>query len=551
MSSIRIGGMVSGMDTDQIVKDLMKVERTRVDKLEQSKEFSTWRQEAYNNLNKDFANFILDTKKDFGLTTTTSAGSLINTSVSSLNWVKGITSSDETIATVSSTSSAIEGSYNITVDSLAENFSAASKSNITTGTDTTSIANQFAGIGAGNTIDFTITTDTGSKTFTYNDLANQSIDDIVNDINSANLGVTASYDSNIDRFFIQTDNTGSENWVKVKDNTSIGGNNFINDTLGLAYDNGGVSTDIAANDTQYSGKDAQIDFGAALDIKQSSNQFSINGINFDLKSIGSFTAKVDTDVDAVYEKISSFVEKYNALIDNVGTKLTEKRYRDYNPLTEEQKNAMSEKEIELWEEKAKSGLLKSDTTYKVTMQNMRNGFYETVEGVTGSFSNIYEIGVTTERYSAGTVGGKLQIDEDKLKEAIRNDVDGVLELLFTQADDSVVDEDQIKRESGLVTRLYDNMVTGMKEVINKSGPGNDSNLYKNVQSNMLIDFVTDYSSISILDKEITNVNRRIDDMNDYLTKVEDRYWQKFSAMESALMQMQSQSDSLMSQLGGM
>lgn len=549
MSSIRIGGMVSGMDTDQIVKDLMKVERSRVDKLEQSKEFSSWRQEAYNNLNKDFANFILDTKKDFGLTTTTSAGSLINTSVSSLNWVKGITSSDETIATVSSTSSAIDGSYNITVDSLAENFSAASKSNITTGTDTTSIANQFAGIGAGNTIDFTITTDTGSKTFTYNDLANQSITDIVSDINSANLGVTATYDSNIDRFFIQTDNTGSENWIKVKDNTSIGGNNFINDTLGLAYDNGGVSTDIAANDTQYSGKDAQIDFGAALDIKQSSNQFTINGMNFDLKSTGSFTAKVDTDVDAVYEKISSFVEKYNALIDKVGTKLTEKRYRDYTPLTDEQKNAMSEKEIELWEEKAKSGLLRSDTTYKVTMQNMRNGFYETVEGVTGSFSNIYEIGVTTERYSAGTVGGKLQIDEDKLKEAIRDDVDGVLELLFKQADDSVVDEDQIKKESGLVTRLYDNMIDGMKEVINKAGPGNDSNLYRNVQSNMLIDFVTNYSSISIMDKEITNFNKSIDNMNDYMIQVEDRYWKKFSAMEKALSEMQAQSGWIASQMG--
>lgn len=562
MSDLRIGGLASGMDIDQIVSDLMKVERTKVDKLEQDKQLLEWKQELYQEINLDFANFILDTKKEFGLTTTTSTGTLVNKSVSSLDWVKSAASSNESIATVSAYSSAVRGTYNITVDRLAENFSAASSSNITIGSDTSNIASQF-NLSANDTIEFTIKTNTGEKTFTYTNLDTVSLSDIVNDINSANLGVTAVYDSEIDRFFLQTDNTGSENWMKITDtSTFAGGGTFITgDTskLQLKYDNGGSSVSLA-NGQQYSGVDAQIDFGEAKDIVMSSNQFTINGISFNLKSTGSFTVQVATDVDAVYDKIKTFVEKYNEIVEKVSTKLTEKRYRDYLPLTEEQKEELSEKEIELWEEKAKSGLLRNDSILSRTMYSIRSGMYEQVSGVTGSYDQLTEIGITTESYISGSTGGKLVIDETKLKEAIQNDVDSVLELLFKEPSDALKDKsesdmtaaeiEQKRSESGLINRLYDNMIAGMKEIINKSGPGDDSEIFRNVKSNILIDFITQYSGISMLEKDISDIDERIDDMYDYLDSVEDRYWRQFTAMEKAISQMNQQSMWLMSQLGG-
>lgn len=62
------------------------------------------------------------------------------------------------------------------------------------------------------------------------------------------------------------------------------------------------------------------------------------------------------------------------MIDMVNGKLTEKKYRDYTPLTEEQKKDMTEKQIELWEEKAKSGLLRGDTILSGATNQMRTDF---------------------------------------------------------------------------------------------------------------------------------------------------------------------------------
>ncbi|KGG81212.1 hypothetical protein Y919_01505 [Caloranaerobacter azorensis H53214] len=561
MNNIRIGGLASGMDIDQIVSDLMKAERTKVDKLEQDKQLIKWKQELYQEINLDFANFILDTKKEFGLTLTTSTGTLVNRSVDNLDWVKSATSSNENIATVSANSSAVRGTYNITVDRLAESFSAASSGSISIG-DKSNIASQF-GLAVSDKIEFTITTNKGEKKFTYTNLDTVSLNDIVKDINSADLGVTAVYDSTIDRFFLQTDNTGSDNWMKITDTSTFsGGGTFITgdaSKLQLKYNNGGSSVSLV-NGQQYSGVDAQIDFGEAKDIVMSSNQFTINGINFNLKSTGSFTVQVDTDVDAVYDKIKTFVEKYNEIVEKVSIKLSEKRYRDYKPLTKEQKEQLSEKEIELWEKKAKSGLLRSDSILSRTMYNIRSGLYEQVSGVTGSYDQLTEIGITTESYISGSTGGKLVIDETKLKTAIQNDVDGVLELLFKEPSDALASKSesnmtaaeiqQKRSESGLINRLYDNMIAGMKEIINKSGPGNDSATFRNVKSNMLIDFITKYSGISMLDKDISNIDEKIDDMYDYLDRVEDRYWRQFTVMEKAISQMNQQSMWLMSQFGG-
>lgn len=553
MSTIRFGGIASGIDTDQIIRDLMKVERSKVDKLEQSKVSNTWKQEAYNDLNKEFANFILDTKKDFGLTTTTSTGSLINTSVSSITWAKGATSSNESIGTVSSTSSAVAGTYSVHVDSLASNYSTASSGDLGS---LDKLSTQFGLVNGTDIIDFTIEkvdkmgVASVSKNFRYEaaDLDDKTIEDIVKDINNYrdvdgnDLGVKAVYDSSINRFFLQTKDTGADNGFRITKGVDANTVDFITGGANKLQTNLNSGQD-------YRGADGSINFAGANNIPITKNTATINGITMNLKNNGDFTVTVDTDVDSVYDKIKSFVDKYNSLIDSVGSKLGEKTYRDFKPLTSEQKETMSESDIKLWEEKAKSGLLRNDEIFTRTTQSMRSGFYDNVDNVDGSYKHLTEVGITTEKYSSGSLGGKLVIDDTKLKEAITNDVDGVLELLFKQADSSITDETQKRKESGIVTRLYDNMMNGMKDVINKAGPGNDSSLFRNVQSNMLLDFVTKHGSISTIDKDIFNIDDSIDDMNDYLSSREDSYWKRFTAMEKALSQMQSQGDWLMGQLG--
>lgn len=117
---MRIGGIVSGMDTEQMVKDLMRAERVRVDKLFRQEEALKWKREALNTTNKTLAEFILKMRSDFGLTTTTSTGSVLNRTTSSFDWVKKASISDESIVKATATASAMEGTHKIKVEQLAE-----------------------------------------------------------------------------------------------------------------------------------------------------------------------------------------------------------------------------------------------------------------------------------------------------------------------------------------------------------------------------------------------------------------------------------------------
>lgn len=213
---------------------------------------------------------------------------------------------------------------------------------------------------------------------------------------------------------------------------------------------------------------------------------------------------------------------------------------------------MKEKEIELWEEKAKSGLLRNDETLTRLLQTMREGLYKKVEGLEGGFDHITQIGITTGNYQSG---GKLEINEEKLRNAIIDDPDGVINLLFKKSDTKVVAGDkntlnQNRAESGLIERLFNDMITGMKEIVRRSGTGDDASLFRNVQANMLIDFVTS-GSISVLDRDIMNIGKRIANEERILLGRENRYWEQFTAMEKALEKMNQQSGWLMAQLGQM
>lgn len=570
---MRIGGLASGMDIESMVKDMMKVQRMKVDRLEQQKTLAQWRQESYNNVNKTFGNFILDTKKEFELTTTTASGMTLNTSVSSLDWVKKASISDEDIAEISARADAAKGTYKVHVDRIASNWSCASSAGISSG-DKHNLETQFGLTDPADKIEFTIETtvegEAKSETFTitYEEASTMNMNDLVKTINGAELGVTAVYDENADRFFFQTDNTGSDNSVKITDNSTISdGRSFItgaNSVLKLQYldsdGNSHVVEDATQGETaEYGGVDAQFDFGAAQDITQSSNEFTMNGINFKLKDTGDFTIDISTNTDGIIDKVKGFVVAYNLMVDEMGTKLSEEKYKDYQPLTQEQREAMSDKDVERWEERAKSGLLRNDSILNGTMQSMRSGLYQGVEGVNGQFSQLTEIGISTQKYVSGAVGGKLQINESKLRKAIEEDPDGVLELLFKQPDDdlkykseSTMTSEEIREkrsQSGLITRLYDNMITGMKDVVFKAGSGSNSSLYSNVSSSIMIDFVAECSSISMLDKETDDLSKEIYEENRHLIDVENSLWRKFTAMEKALDRMNQQSASLMQQLG--
>lgn len=569
-NTMRITGLASGIDTEEMIQQLMQVERIKVDRVEQDKQTSVWRQEAYNSLNKDFANFILNTRKMFGLTSVTWTGNLIPNSYQNLNWVKKATSSDETIATVSSTGKAMDGNYKVKVRQLAEGVSLASGSDIRI-KDREGIINEDGKIVDGNDVvkDLKFIINDGKYDFKI-ELSNEdgiTINEVVKKINSAKvtvgegenakevpLGVRASYDAGIGRFFLQTTETGINAKIQITATDSSDGEKFINGlklTTGEKDENDKLIE--YTIDSSITGKNAKIDFNGAIDIGYESNHITINGITMDIIDTGDFTITVATDVDGVYEKIEKFVNDYNELVDKTNKLLGEKRYRDYRPLTVEQKKAMEKGDIELWEEKAKSGLLRNDDIIERTMLNMRRSIYELSDEFSGSYRLITEIGIDTEKYSKGSAGGKLVIDEQKLKSAIAKDPEGIIEFLFKESTPETKDDEGniIKgKPGGIVTRIYDNIMVGMEEIIKKSGTGENADLYRGVKSNILLDFVTEHSSISLIDKDVLQYNRTIDDLNTMLFRKENYYYSKFTAMEKAISRMNQQSMWLMQQFNG-
>ncbi|WP_353092987.1 flagellar filament capping protein FliD [Tissierella praeacuta] len=677
MGNLRIAGLASGMDTDAMVQSMMKVERLKVDRYEQSKQIALWRQEAYTSMNKMFANFILNTRKSMGLTKVTSTGVSIGNSYSNLDYIRKATSSNETVATVSTTSKAVNGSYNIEVDKLANGASF-----------TSAVLKDANGKELAFDKEVKFELSTGAKdadgkeiiqTITVENANGVTADDIVKKINSAkvnmldgkvvdnienlsdddkkkvkevSLGVSAFYDKGNGRLFMQTTETGKDAEIKLSgvgtegENfvDKVGGNNLtftsgdldFKDVKSLEFELNGIkimvegetpSEDITIDklleainaetdahgvtaiekdgklvltmekagenakieltnitgDTNNKfdnaikngsfkkdgalynkGADAQIIFNG-VELTYSSNNINLNGMNIELKSTGKTNMKVDTNIDGIMEKVQQFVNDYNELVDKASKTVNEKRYSKYQPLSQEEKNSMHENDVKLWEEKAKSGMLNSDGIIQGALQSIRTDLYRTVENAEGSFNHITQIGISTEKYSRGTTGGKLQIDEEKLRAAIEKDPEGVMELLFTEPSKLKRDttefpnteegnrkyelaERKNRRDSGgLFTRMCDNLIDGMKSIIDKSGPGEDAELFRSVKTNILLDFVTTKSSISDLDKEVLDANKKIDDLNVMLYRKENAYYAKFANMEKMLSQMYSQSNWLTQQ----
>ncbi len=511
--SMRIGGIASGFDTEQMLVDMMRVERMKVDKLFRQEEALKWQKDALNTTNKTLADFILKARSDFGLTTTTSTGTVLKNSAQNLDWVKKVSSSDDSVLDGVATSTAQEGTYTVKVESLAETASVMSKKLYEAG-------------GSNNIVDskgnFDLTKLGGSKdleingkTYTIGEGNIKTMDALVKEINK-DSNLTAAYDKKSGYLMVNTKEQGLDQQINIE---------------------GDLAGDIFGGSKSVTGKNAKIDFNGNT-IEQSSNNFSLFGVDYNLKSTGTTTVKVEANIDGMYDKVKGFVDDYNALIDKLNELTNEKSYRDYRPLTKDEREAMKDKEIELWEEKARSGLLKNDPTINKMLQSMRSSLYEKVE-TGGKFNHLTQIGISTGNYQSG---GKLEINEEKLKQALRDDAEGVMDLLFKNP------TSKDSKDGGLVNKVFDDMVVGMKDIIRRSGAGEHASTLRNVQSNILVDFVTK-GSISLMDRDLNNINKRMIDEEAKLAKKEQRYWAQFTAMEKTLEKMNSQSGWLSAQLG--
>lgn len=304
--------------------------------------------------------------------------------------------------------------------------------------------------------------------------------------------------------------------------TSLGLADISVDADGKVTVNGGANdstnTSIPTGMALIEGSDSKIILNGA-ELTSSSSVVSANGLEISLTSVTkeneSVTFSVATDTDAVYDSVKSFLKEYNSVMKEMNTLYNADSAKGYEPLTSQEKEAMSDDEVKEWETKIKNSLLRSDSTLGSIINAMRSAMQTTVEhdGKTYALSSF---GIMTS--TDYTEGGLLHIygdpddsvysaNDDKLKKALESDPDAVIATL---------------------TGVFSNLRQTMSDKMAGSKYSSAMTFYNDIK--MKSD-VKDYES-------------DIKDWEDKLAEMEDAYYSKFTAMETALAKLQSQQSTM-------
>lgn len=515
---MRINGF-SGMDIDSMVKELMTAKRAPLDKLNQKKTLLEWQRDSYRELNSKMYEFrntkLQNTYRQSAALNTQKAVVTGNTDAvkaeagAAANGIKMEVSVAQ-LATAKAQETDGKGQGYNSRQSLAELANGIKFGQPTTSLGTSDYSKEYK-----------IKINDVEMTFTGQD----TVSSIVAKINSkTDLNVKASFDDLTGKFVIASKDLGSTGILDIK--APDAGNNSLMDVFG--QNSTAVIKDIAAKDA------VVVINGVKLNPPPTSNVITYNGVQMNLLAATAssftengdgtvtltndkpFTINTQSNPDKALETVKAFIEDYNKMLDTLNTKVGEEKYRTFQPLTSEQRSAMTESDIKLWEEKAKSGLLKNDDILTSLASTMR-----TIMGE--KMGELSSIGITGGKYYEN---GKIYLDEEKFKKAINDNPQQVTDLLQgtgTGADNSIFG------------KLYKEVDTTMTKIAERAGTtkfsGDVNSLYKEE---------------SVMGKTLKGYNTEITALERRLTDMENRYYKQFTAMETAMTKYQNQASSLSS-----
>lgn len=282
---------------------------------------------------------------------------------------------------------------------------------------------------------------------------------------------------------------------------------------------------VNADATRVDAQDAKIKLNNA-DFTSSSNVFNINGITIKAlaETTEELTISTDTDTQGLYDKIKDFLSEYNSIINELTSLYNADSAKGYEPLTDDEKDEMSDSEIEKWETKIKDALLRNDSTIGGVMNAMTSAMMQsyTVNGKTYSLSSF---GIHTMGYlnSAKNENYAYHIDGDEDDSITSGNTDKLLDMITNNPED--VEEFMKQLTSGLYTALDNKM-----------------------KSTTLSSAYTIYNDKQMT-KEYSSYTTQIKTWETKIEELENRYYKQFSNMETQLAKMQSSTSSLTSLFG--
>ncbi len=508
-SSSRVTGMLSNMDTDSIVESMCSGQQSKVDKKYQEKTIFQWKDATLTDISDDVKEFTNTYCSVLGSSSMLKASTYVTYSAS--------TSDTSGAVSITAGTNASVGSVSVSVQQLAENSSVSSSSKVSSSGELaskTSVAldkldfSTALKFNSDKKISFSI----NGKAFTFSsDTTLQSMISTINADSDAN--VTMKYSRLSDKFTITADSGGKDSAVTIQ---NISGNAFGADGA-FGIDNGKIvngqnawvtidGTTIERNSNNFEIDGLTYNINAVTSTKAASTDTdttTINGVEY--SSLGSIIFDVKHDYSSTVKSVETFVSALNDLITKITSATTAKDYSaDYPPLTEKQKEDMTEKQIEKWESKAKNGVLRYDSTLETLVSGLKNAFFSSAGGTGLTAASI---GISTASYF-GDNAGLLEVDATALTAALESNPDSVLSI-FT---------------GGNSTSTSDNM--GVLYKI-KAGVSTYSSTTKKTLKSM-------DTKMDAIDKETKTLKSKLSDLA-------AKYYKKFSAMETALSKLNSTS----------
>lgn len=354
---------------------------------------------------------------------------------------------------------------------------------------------------------------------TYKD----SMNTIMEKINASGAGVKVSYISNSDKFTFQSTVAGASGKIKLSDDAeALFGNND-------------------AGFDEKVGKDAKVAVkygdGTVQELVRGSNSFNLEGLNITVSGLFGYigdeidkdsipvTLSAKADSDKIVSTITDMIKDFNNIIQLVSDQSSKKPNRDYSPLTDEQKESMSEDQIKKWEDKAKEGVLFNDTDLRTLSDNLRFVF----DAGSDEKAMLSSFGITTS--TDYTEKGKLVFDETKFRAALEKNPEDLKKLFTKKADTSTGEKDGFMAKLSSITNKYAGTSGAVKGIlIEKAG-----SVYA----------PTSVTSNSI-QKSIDSIDVYIKKLQTQLKTETDRYVKQFTNLENVIAQMNSQSSTLSS-----
>ncbi len=562
---IRLSGINSGLDTDAIVKELVSAYSLKTEKYEKQQTKLEWKQDAWKGLNT----------KIYGFYTNMS-----NLRFESAYNLKKTTLSDSSKATVTAASGAVTGTQKLNV------LQTAQASYITGGyigeEVTASSTLKDLGYTGGNTS--IKVRDSEGKDTVIEINAETKISDLISKFKDA--GINANFDSNNNRIFLSAKESGAAgDFDLVAENSEA---YSVLSTLGLAskedaveelkrqaneYNKlyaeneslkavvdpddetkarleelkeklGSFGADVRAvaagkkaedvvNDenlaTKITGQDAIIKLNG-VQFTSSTNTFQVNGLTIEAQALtgekdeDAVTINTTVDTQGIYDKIKDFFTEYNNVINEITKLYNAESAKDYEPLTDEEKDSMSDEQIEKWEDKIKSALLRRDNSLGNVMNAMVNSMSQSYE-IDGQKLSLSNFGISTLGFlnAAENEQYAFHIDGDEDDENTSGKKDKLMAAIQENPD-------QIMK---FMQKLTSNLYTAIDDKMKSTELSSAYKVYNDKE----------------MDKEAKEIENLIKKWNDKIAEQEDAYFKKFSQMEVALSKLQSQTNSLSGLLG--